>query len=71
MNSTEEDLMVNARKADRLCPKLQPVTTLFPVFSVACSSDASLPIQFCERSVDCSKYAVYAVYMESALSHGD
>ena len=54
-----------------LYPKLQPVTTLFPVFSVACSSDASLPIQFCERSVDCSKYAVYAVYMESALSHGD
>ena len=46
MNSTEEDLMVNARKADRLCPKLQPVTTLFPVVSIACSSDDSLPIQF-------------------------
>ena len=60
--------MVDARKTATFYPKLQPVTTLFPVFSVACSSDASLPIQFCERSIDCSKYAVY---MESALSHGD
>jgi len=68
MNSIEEAFMVNARKAPSLYPKLPPVTTLSPVFSVACSSGASLPIQFCERSVDCSKYAVY---MESALSHGD
>lgn len=60
--------MVNARKTITLHPKLQPVTTLFPVFAVACSSDAPLPIQFCERSVDFSKYAAY---MESALSHGD
>ena len=29
--------MVNARKTPTLYPKLQPVTTLFPVFSVACT----------------------------------
>jgi hypothetical protein len=34
--------MVNARKTTKLYPKLQPVTTRFPVFSVASSSDASL-----------------------------